>query len=60
MRGIKGVESILQSLIMIALLATIEPYGNEREKSKTLLWEIKFLAEKGKHIIDNFYFLHPK
>ena len=50
MCGIKGVESVLQGLIVIALLSAIKPDGDEREKGKPLLWEIEFLSEKGDHV----------
>ena len=50
MCGIKGVESVLQGLMVIALLSAVKPDGDEREESKALLGEIEFLAEKGEHI----------
>ena len=45
MYGIKGIAGILERLAVIALPSAVQPDGEERQKCKTLLTDLKFHAE---------------
>ena len=45
MYGIKGIAGILERFAVIALPSAVQPDGEERQKCKTLLTDLKFHAE---------------
>ena len=45
MYGIKGIAGILERLAVIALPSAVQPDGDERQKCKPLLTDLKFHAE---------------
>ena len=45
MYGIKGIAGILERFAVIALPSSVQPDGEERQKCKPLLTDLKFHAE---------------